>query len=87
MIYVIDDFKCKEDKHIYRKGMLYPFNNRELSHERVSEITTDNNSRNKAVAVIVDEKMTKKELLSIARIVGIDVDEKSTKADILNAFE
>lgn len=36
---------------------------------------------------VVDDKLTKKELIEIASLASLDVDEKQTKAEIISAFE
>ncbi|HDG8636327.1 TPA: hypothetical protein PBT52_002771, partial [Staphylococcus aureus] len=45
------------------------------------------NKRNEQMICVVDDKLTKKELIEIASLASLDVDEKQTKAEIISAFE
>ncbi|ENL10368.1 TPA: hypothetical protein O9L69_002698, partial [Staphylococcus aureus] len=45
------------------------------------------NKRNEQMIYIVNDKLTKKELVEIASVAGLQVDEKQTKAEIINTFE
>ncbi|HGZ9722197.1 TPA: hypothetical protein ACOGG8_002638, partial [Staphylococcus aureus] len=57
------------------------------TNERIKSLASVENKRNEQMIYIVNDKLTKKELVEIASVVGLQVDEKQTKAEIINAFE
>ncbi|HGZ8025931.1 TPA: hypothetical protein ACOF49_002937, partial [Staphylococcus aureus] len=57
------------------------------TNERIKSLASVENKRNEQMIYIVNDKLTKKELVEIASVVGLQVDEKQTKAEIINTFE
>lgn len=78
------DFTDAEDnKHIYRKGETYPRKSVEVSKERIEALATTKNKRKEVLIYIIDNSMTKKDIVSIINELNINIDEKATKAEIL----
>ncbi len=72
---VIDDFMdLSDNNHIYKKGDLFPFENKVVEEDRVNELSSSNNKRNKKLIKQVKlNRLTEKQLLEYAMILGLDV--------------
>lgn len=72
---VIDDFTdLKDNNHIYRKGNLFPFENKIVEEDRIEELSSSKNKRNKKLIKQVKiNKLTENQLLEYAMILGIDI--------------
>ncbi|MGW7931872.1 hypothetical protein ACWEWU_09460 [Staphylococcus xylosus] len=78
------DFTDAEDnKHIYHKGERFPRQSVDVTKERVDALATTNNKRNEVLIYVIDNSMTKKDIVSIIKELNIKIDEKATKAEIL----
>ncbi|WP_432368688.1 hypothetical protein [Staphylococcus chromogenes] len=82
--FVLKNFTDKETGKQFVVGDEYDV---EISKERLAALTTDDNAINEPVIVVVDDTLTKKEIIEIAKKLNIEVDEKGTKADILKSFK
>ncbi|HFN8365107.1 TPA: hypothetical protein ACHHAJ_000250 [Staphylococcus aureus] len=83
----VDFTDLEDNRHVYLKGHVYPRKGYNPTDERVKSLASVENKRNEQVIYIVNDKLTKKELVEIANLASLDVDEKQTKAEIISAFE
>lgn len=56
---VIEDFTDLTNNRIYKKGQVYPAKGLTASEDRLSELSTPNNKRGKAVITLVEQKVKK----------------------------
>ncbi|EOD8560721.1 hypothetical protein ACJRBU_002090 [Staphylococcus aureus] len=83
----VDFTDLEDNRHVYMKGHVYPRKGYDPTDERIKALASVENKRNEQMIYIVNDKLTKKELVEIASVAGLQVDEKQTKAEIINAFE
>ncbi|ACJ64571.1 TPA: hypothetical protein ACKW2Y_001968 [Staphylococcus aureus] len=83
----VDFTDLEDNRHVYLKGHVYPRKGYNPTDERVKSLASVENKRNEQMIYIVNDKLTKKELVEIANLASLDVDEKQTKAEIISAFE
>ncbi|HFO0326559.1 TPA: hypothetical protein ACHH0K_000347 [Staphylococcus aureus] len=83
----VDFTDLEDNRHVYLKGHVYPRKGYNPTDERVKSLAGVENKRNEQMIYIVNDKLTKKELVEIANLASLDVDEKQTKAEIISAFE
>ncbi|HDF3556310.1 TPA: hypothetical protein ACU26R_002350 [Staphylococcus aureus] len=83
----VDFTDLEDNRHVYLKGHVYPRKGYKATAERIKSLASDENKRNEQMIYVVDDKLTKKELVEIASVAGLQVDEKQTKAEIINTFE
>ncbi|HGN7148632.1 TPA: hypothetical protein ACU24H_002727 [Staphylococcus aureus] len=83
----VDFTDLEDNRHVYLKGHVYPRKGYNPTDERVKSLASVENKRNEQMIYIVNDKLTKKELVEIANLARLDVDEKQTKAEIISAFE
>ncbi|HHC5248194.1 TPA: hypothetical protein ACN5CE_000830 [Staphylococcus aureus] len=83
----VDFTDLEDNRHVYMKGHVYPRKGYDPSDERIKSLASVENKRNEQMIYVVDDKLTKKELIEIASLASLDVDEKQTKAEIISAFE
>ncbi|HCZ1528024.1 TPA: hypothetical protein O2M92_001947 [Staphylococcus aureus] len=83
----VDFTDLEDNRHVYMKGHVYPRKGYDPTDERIKSLASVENKRNEQMIYVVDDKLTKKELIEIASIASLDVDEKQTKAEIISAFE
>ncbi|HCH7056741.1 TPA: hypothetical protein RQC88_002634 [Staphylococcus aureus] len=83
----VDFTDLEDNRHVYMKGHVYPRKGYNPTDERVKSLANVENKRNEQMICVVDDKLTKKELIEIASLASLDVDEKQTKAEIISAFE
>ncbi|HFE6642698.1 TPA: hypothetical protein ACU3JJ_002059 [Staphylococcus aureus] len=83
----VDFTDLEDNRHVYLKGHVYPRKGYNPTDERVKSLASVDNKRNEQMIYIVNDKLTKKELVEIANLASLDVDEKQTKAEIISAFE
>lgn len=82
---VVRDFINKEDQKEYKVGDEFPT---DITNERVEQLFHKQNVYNEQyIALDVDAKATKAELLEIAEKHGVEVSKDDTKAVILKALE
>lgn len=72
---VLDDFTdLKDNNHIYKKDSLFPFENKVVEEDRIEELSSSKNKRNKKLIKQVKiSKLNEKQLLEYAMILGIDI--------------
>ncbi|HEI5236671.1 TPA: hypothetical protein SJB91_002511 [Staphylococcus aureus] len=83
----VDFTDLEDNRHVYMKGHVYPRKGYDPTDERIKSLASVENKRNEQMIYVVDDKLTKKELIEIASLASLDVDEKQTKAEIINTFE
>ncbi|HDK9368222.1 TPA: hypothetical protein PVP86_001383 [Staphylococcus aureus] len=83
----VDFTDLEDNRHVYLKGHVYPRKGYEPTDERIKSLASVENKRNEQMIYVVDDKLTKKELIEIASLASLDVDEKQTKAEIISVFE
>ncbi|EOT0258666.1 hypothetical protein ACNKIH_002567 [Staphylococcus aureus] len=83
----VDFTDLEDNRHVYMKGHVYPRKGYDPTDERIKSLASDENKRNEQMIYVVDDKLTKKELIEIASVAGLQVDEKQTKTEIISAFE
>ncbi|HGZ9670889.1 TPA: hypothetical protein ACOFP5_000531 [Staphylococcus aureus] len=83
----VDFTDLEDNRHVYMKGHVYPCKGYDPTDERIKSLASVENKRNEQMIYVVDDKLTKKELIEIASLASLDVDEKQTKAEIISAFE
>ncbi|HHA0632171.1 TPA: hypothetical protein ACOE3Z_002538 [Staphylococcus aureus] len=83
----VDFTDLEDNRHVYMKGHVYPRKGYDPTDERIKSLASVENKRNEQMIYVVDDKLTKKELIEIASFASLDVDEKQTKAEIISAFE
>ncbi|CEH26034.1 TPA: hypothetical protein PD760_002622 [Staphylococcus aureus] len=83
----VDFTDLEDNRHVYMKGHVYPRKGYDPTDERIKSLASDENKRNEQMIYVVDDKLTKKELIEIASLASLNVDEKQTKAEIISAFE
>lgn len=83
----VDFTDLEDNRHVYMKGHVYPRKGYNPTDERIKALASVENKRNEQMIYVVDDKLTKKELIEIASLASLDVDEKQTKAEIISAFE
>ncbi|HFN8303605.1 TPA: hypothetical protein ACHG9P_000252 [Staphylococcus aureus] len=83
----VDFTDLEDNRHVYLKGHVYPRKGYNPTDERVKSLASVENKRNEQMIYIVNDKLTKKELVEIANLASLDVDEKQTKTEIISAFE
>lgn len=83
----VDFTDLEDNRHVYMKGHVYPRKGYDSTNERIKSLASVENKRNEQMIYVVDDKLTKKELIEIASLASLDVDEKQTKAEIISAFE
>ncbi|HDE0373502.1 TPA: hypothetical protein PB612_000828 [Staphylococcus aureus] len=83
----VDFTDLEDNRHVYMKGHVYPRKGYDPTDERIKSLASVENKRNEQMIYVVDDKLTKKELIEIASLTSLDVDEKQTKAEIISAFE
>ncbi|HDG5469226.1 TPA: hypothetical protein ACU3IC_001262 [Staphylococcus aureus] len=83
----VDFTDLEDNRHVYLKGHVYPRKGYDPTDERIKSLASVENKRNEQMIYVVDDKLTKKELIEIASLASLDVDEKQTKAEIISAFE
>ncbi|HEK4266487.1 TPA: hypothetical protein SNL73_002491 [Staphylococcus aureus] len=83
----VDFTDLEDNRHVYMKGHVYPRKGYDPTDERIKSLASVKNKRNEQMIYVVDDKLTKKELIEIASLASLDVDEKQTKAEIISAFE
>ncbi|HFG0336357.1 TPA: hypothetical protein ACGFP6_002369 [Staphylococcus aureus] len=83
----VDFTDLEDNRHVYMKGHVYPRKGYDSTDERIKSLASVENKRNEQMIYVVDDKLTKKELIEIASLASLDVDEKQTKAEIISAFE
>ncbi len=83
----VDFTDLEDNRHVYMKGHVYPRKGYDPTDERIKYLASDENKRNEQMIYVVDDKLTKKELIEIASLASLNVDEKQTKAEIISAFE
>ncbi|HCY9988772.1 TPA: hypothetical protein O2G41_001174 [Staphylococcus aureus] len=83
----VDFTDLEDNRHVYMKGHVYPRKGYDPTNERIKSLASVENKRNEQMIYVVDDKLTKKELIEIASLASLDVDEKQTKAEIISAFE
>ncbi|HHA0493584.1 TPA: hypothetical protein ACOE11_001238 [Staphylococcus aureus] len=83
----VDFADLEDNRHVYMKGHVYPRKGYDPTDERIKSLASVENKRNEQMIYVVDDKLTKKELIEIASLASLDVDEKQTKAEIISAFE
>lgn len=83
----VDFTDLEDNRHVYMKGHVYPRKGHDPTDERIKSLASVENKRNEQMIYVVDDKLTKKELIEIASLASLDVDEKQTKAEIISAFE
>ena len=82
---VVRDFINKEDQKEYKVVDEFPT---DITYKRIDELFHKQNVYNKQyIALDVDAKATKAELLEIAKKHNVDVSQDDTKAVILKALE
>lgn len=77
----------EDNRHAYLKGHVYPRKGYDPTKERINALESGENQRGKQFIYIVNDKLTKKELIEIAQVADLEVSEKQTKAEILEVFE
>lgn len=81
---ICDIFKDLEENHIYKKGEDFPYNDVEISEERINSLATTNN---KIGAVLITEKelsdYSYEKLIEIAESEKISVDNIETKEELI----
>ncbi|WP_423678681.1 hypothetical protein ACPA2F_04830 [Staphylococcus aureus] len=83
----VDFTDLEDNRHVYMKGHVYPRKGYDPTDERIKSLASVENKRNEQMIYVVDDKLTKKELIEIASLASLDVDEKQTKAETISAFE
>lgn len=83
----VDFTDLEDNRHVYLKGHVYPRKGYKATAERIKSLASVENKRNEQMIYIVNDKLTKKELVEIASVADLQVDEKQTKAEIISAFE
>lgn len=83
----VDFTDLEDNRHVYMKGHVYPRKGYDPTDERIKSLASVENKRNEQMIYVVDDKLTKKELIEIASLASLDVDEKQTKAEIISVFE
>ncbi|HEI5185252.1 TPA: hypothetical protein SJA89_000620 [Staphylococcus aureus] len=83
----VDFTDLEDNRHVYMKGHVYPRKGYDPTDERIKSLASVENKRNEQMIYVVDDKLTKKELIEIESLASLDVDEKQTKAEIISAFE
>lgn len=83
----VDFTDLEDNRHVYMKEHVYPRKGYDPTDERIKSLASVENKRNEQMIYVVDDKLTKKELIEIASLASLDVDEKQTKAEIISAFE
>ncbi|HEB2344393.1 TPA: hypothetical protein RY794_002581 [Staphylococcus aureus] len=83
----VDFTDLEDNRHVYMKGHVYPRKGYDPTDERIKSLASVENKRNEQMIYVVDDKLTKKELIEIASLASLDVDEKQTKAEIISTFE
>ncbi|HCU8458353.1 TPA: hypothetical protein OVD61_002538 [Staphylococcus aureus] len=83
----VDFTDLEDNRHVYMKGHVYPRKGYDPTNERIKSLASVENKRNEQMIYVVDDKLTKKELIEIASLASLDVDEKQTKVEIISAFE
>ncbi|MDF4038608.1 hypothetical protein [Staphylococcus aureus] len=83
----VDFTDLEDNRHVYMKGHVYPRKGYDPTDERIKSLASVENKRNEQMIYVVDDKLTKKELIEIASLASLNVDEKQTKAEIISAFE
>lgn len=83
----VDFTDLEDNRHVYMKGHVYPRKGYDPTNERIKPLASVENKRNEQMIYVVDDKLTKKELIEIASLASLDVEEKQTKAEIISAFE
>ncbi|HDZ8756133.1 TPA: hypothetical protein RUV10_002740 [Staphylococcus aureus] len=83
----VDFTDLEDNRHVYMKGHVYPRKGYDPTDERIKSLASVENKRNEQMIYVVDDKLTKKELIEIASLASLEVDEKQTKAEIISAFE
>ncbi|COY90243.1 hypothetical protein OYN83_09135 [Staphylococcus aureus] len=83
----VDFTDLEDNRHVYMKGHVYPRKGYDPTDERIKSLASVENKRNEQMIYVVDDKLTKKELIEIASLASLDIDEKQTKAEIISAFE
>ncbi|HDH6147721.1 TPA: hypothetical protein PI727_001995 [Staphylococcus aureus] len=83
----VDFTDLEDNRHVYMKGHVYPRKGYDPTDGRIKSLASVENKRNEQMIYVVDDKLTKKELIEIASLASLDVDEKQTKAEIISAFE
>ncbi|MCQ1168250.1 hypothetical protein NNK11_05865 [Staphylococcus aureus] len=83
----VDFTDLEDNRHVYMKGHVYPRKGYDPTNERIKSLASVENKRNEQMIYVVDDKLTKKELIEIASLASLDVEEKQTKAEIISAFE
>lgn len=83
----VDFTDLEDNRHVYMKGHVYPRKGYDPTDERIKALASVENKRNEQMIYVVDDKLTKKELIEIASLASLDIDEKQTKAEIISAFE
>lgn len=82
---VVRDFINKEDQKEYKAGDEFPT---DITNERIEQLFHKQNVYNEQyIALDVDSKATKAELLEVAEKHNVDVSKDDTKAVILKALE
>ena len=90
MYRVIYPFKDREDKHIYDiKGERFPFDGREISEERIIELSTANNKIGRVLIKKEKEysEMTVKELLKRCKKMGIETTNDMLKEELISLLQ
>ncbi|HCW7723192.1 TPA: hypothetical protein OYF52_001251 [Staphylococcus aureus] len=83
----VDFTDLEDNRHVYMKGHVYPRKGYDPTNKRIKSLASVENKRNEQMIYVVDDKLTKKELIEIASLASLDVEEKQTKAEIISAFE
>lgn len=83
----VDFTDLEDNRHVYMKGHVYPRKGYDPTDERIKSLASVENKRNEQMIYVIDDKLTKKELIEIASLASLDIDEKQTKAEIISAFE
>ena len=82
---VVRKFIDKHDNKKYEVGDQFP---KDISKKRINELFHKQNKfKEQYIALDVDSKSTKAELLDVAKTHGIEVSEHDTKADIVKSLE
>lgn len=82
---VVREFTDKESGKKYVVGADYPAN---ISKARVKTLLhKDNQYKEQYIAIVLDNDLTKAELIEVANDNNIEVSEKDTKANIIKVLE
>lgn len=72
---VINDFKdLKDNDHLYVKGDLFPFENKDIEQSRIDELSSKNNKINKKlIKKTTIDNLTEIQLLEYASILNLNI--------------